>query len=141
MRCCLFMKVVRVFATALSFVFLVLQFASTLPNISGAPLRYADVSGTWDLKVETSGGTGTPTIILAQEGEKITGTYRGRLGESSLDGTIKGNEIAFSVNVKFENQVLTVVYKGSVDKDSMKGTVRFGDRGTGNWTGRRKTSS
>jgi len=135
------MKVVRVFATALSFVFLVLQFASTLPNISGAPLRYADVSGTWDLKVETSGGTGTPTIILAQEGEKITGTYRGRLGESSLDGTIKGNEIAFSVNVKFENQVLTVVYKGSVDKDSMKGTVRFGDRGTGNWTGRRKTSS
>jgi len=141
MRCCLFMKVVRVFATALSFVFLVLQFASTLPNISGAPLRYADVSGTWDLKVETSGGTGTPTIILAQEGEKITGTYRGRLGESRLDGTIKGNEIAFSVNVKFENQVLTVVYKGTVDKDSMRGTVRFGDRGTGNWTGRRKTGS
>src|SRR5438067_198894 len=99
MRCCLFMKVVRVFATALSFVF------------------------------------------LAQEGEKITGTYRGRLGESRLDGTIKGNEIAFSVNVKFESQVLTVVYKGTVDKDSMKGTVRFGDRGTGNWTGRRKTGS
>jgi len=135
------MKAVRVFVTPLSLVLLVLQFASIGPNISGAPLRSPDVSGTWDLKVETSGGTATPTIILAQEGEKITGTYRGRLGESRLDGTIKGNEIAFTVNVKFENRVLTVVYKGTVDKDSMRGTVRFGDRGTGNWTGRRKTSS
>ncbi len=135
------MKAVRVFVTPLSLVLLVLQFASIGPNISGAPLRSPDVSGTWDLKVETSGGTATPTIILAQEGEKITGTYRGRLGESRLDGTIKGNEIAFTVNVKFENRVLTVVYKGTVDKDSMRGTVRFGDRGTGNWTGRRRTGS
>src|SRR6058998_4380752 len=135
------MRIASASLPAISLVILCLHLSSIGASFNRSPLAYEDVSGTWDLKVETSGGTGTPTIILAQEGEKITGTYRGRLGESRLDGTIKGNEIAFSVNVKFENQVLTVVYKGTVDKDSMKGTVRFGDRGTGNWTGRRKTGS
>ena len=30
----------------------------------------ADVSGTWQITVETSQGTGTPTVILKQDGEK-----------------------------------------------------------------------
>src|SRR6266545_8314924 len=102
-------------------------------NLYGSPLAYADVSGTWDLKVQTAERTATPTIILVQEGEKLTGTYRGRLGESKLEGTIKGAEITFAVNLKFQDQDLKIVYSGTVDNDSMKGTAQFGDRGTGEW--------
>ena len=32
-----------------------------------------DVSGTWALTVETSGGTGTPSVELKQDGETLTG--------------------------------------------------------------------
>jgi len=38
-------------------------------------LVFADVTGTWKLSVETPNGTGTPTVILKQDGEKLTGTY------------------------------------------------------------------
>ena len=97
-----------------------------------------DVSGTWSLSVETQRGTATPTVTLKQAGERITGSYKGRLGDSTLEGTIKGNEIRFAVKLKFQDQEVTITYSGTVEKDSMKGTAQFGDRGSGPWTATRK---
>src|SRR6266498_4923388 len=128
------MRIAALSLPAISLVILRLYFFSIGTHLYGSPLAYADVSGTWDLKVQTSGRTATPTIILVQEGEKLTGTYRGRLGESKLEGTIKGAEITFAVNLKFQDQDLKIVYSGTVDDDSMKGTAQFGDRGAGDWT-------
>ena len=98
----------------------------------------ADVTGTWLMTVEAPEGTAHPTILLKQEGERITGTYRGRMGESDLSGTIKGGEIRFSVTLKFQDVSYVVVYSGSVSDDSMKGTARFGDAGTGDWSAKRR---
>ena len=103
-----------------------------------AYLPDGDVSGTWSLSVETQRGTATPTVILKQAGERITGSYKGRLGDSAVEGSIKGNEIRFAVKLKFQDQEVTITYSGTVEKDSMKGTVQFGDRGSGPWTARRK---
>ena len=97
----------------------------------------ADVTGTWLMTVEAPEGTAHPTILLKQEGERITGTYRGRMGESDLSGTIKGADIRFSVTLRFQDVSYVVVYSGSVSDDSMKGTARFGDTGTGNWSAKR----
>jgi hypothetical protein len=97
-----------------------------------------DVTGTWLMTVEAPEGIAHPTILLKQEGEKITGTYRGRMGESELSGTIKGSEIRFSVTLKFQDVSYVVVFSGSVGDDSMKGTARFGDTGTGDWSAKRK---
>jgi hypothetical protein len=90
------------------------------------------------MTVEAPEGTAHPTILLRQEGEKITGTYQGRMGESELSGTIKGIEIRFSVTLKFQDVSYVVVYSGSVGDDSMKGTARFGDTGTGDWSAKRR---
>jgi hypothetical protein len=97
-----------------------------------------DVTGTWLMTVEVPDGTAHPTILLKQQGEKITGTYRGGMGESELLGTIKGSEIRFSVTLKFQDVSYVVVYSGSVSEDSMKGTARFGDTGTGDWSATRR---
>jgi hypothetical protein len=77
-------------------------------------------------------------MLLTQEGEKITGTYQGRFGESKLAGTLKGNAIRFSITVKFRDEPVTVSYSGTVEGESMKGNVQFGDRGSGSWTAKRK---
>ncbi len=98
-----------------------------------------DVTGAWDLTVESQEGTAHPSIILKQEGERITGTYEGKIG-GSLEGTIKGNEISFRLNLKFQDAPYTVTYTGTVTENSMKGTVRFGDSGTGSWSAIRKKS-
>ena len=132
------MRVAASSLPAISLVILSIYPFSIGAYLYGTPLAYADVSGTWDLKVQTSGRTATPTIILVQEGEKLTGTYRGRMGESKLEGTIKGVEITFTVNLKFQDQNLKIVYSGTVDNDSMKGTAQFGDRGAGEWTANKR---
>jgi hypothetical protein len=98
----------------------------------------ANVNGEWALTVETPNGTGTPTVTFKQDGEKLTGTYKGRFGESPLKGTIKGNDIKFSVTVSVQGQELVIEYSGTVDGSSMKGKAKFGDAGEGSFTGKKK---
>ena len=100
----------------------------------------AKVSGEWALTVETPNGTGTPSVIFKQDGEDLTGTYKGRFGESQLKGTVKGNEIKFSVTVSPQGQDVVVEYSGTVDGDSMKGKAKFGEFGEGNFTGKKKSA-
>lgn len=97
-----------------------------------------DVSGAWALEVNAAGGSGTPTVTLKQEGEKLTGQYSGQLGEAPLSGTIKGNAIAFQFDVDVQGTSLRVVYAGTVERDSMKGTVTLGEMGEGTFAGSRK---
>ena len=99
----------------------------------------AKVSGEWTLTVETPNGTGTPSVIFKQDGEDLTGTYKGRFGESQLKGTVKGNEIKFSFTISPQGQDLVVEYSGTVDGDSMKGKAKFGEFGEGNFTGKKKS--
>jgi len=100
-----------------------------------------DVTGTWDLTVETQQGTANPSVALQQAGEKLSGTYRGRLGDSKVEGALRGNDIQFSVTLRFQDQPLVITYTGTADRDSMRGTVQFGDRGSGTWSGKRRSSS
>ena len=98
-----------------------------------------DVAGTWLLTVETAQGSGTPSLTLKQDGEKLTGTYSSQVfGEQQVTGTIKGNAITFGFTATIEGTTLTVTYSGTVEKDTMKGTVSLGDLGEGTFTGKKK---
>jgi hypothetical protein len=98
----------------------------------------ADVGGTWSIEVDTGQGTGTPSFTFKQEGEKLSGLYKGLFGEAPVTGTIKGNAIEFWVDVTVEGTSVRVTYSGTVDKDTMKGTVKLGDLGEGTFKGTRK---
>jgi hypothetical protein len=108
--------------------------ATWLPAKPGA----ADVTGTWEMEVKSQEGTAHPTITLRQEGEKVTGTYQGKIGESALEGTVRGSDIRFAVNLKFQDVSYTVTYTGTVSGDHMEGATRFGDAGSGTWSAKRK---
>lgn len=97
-----------------------------------------DATGTWSLEVDTGQGTGTPTFILKQDGEKISGQYKGMFGEAPVAGTIKGNEIAFSVDITIEGNSARITYTGTIEKDTMKGKVKFGDLAEGTFKGTRQ---
>jgi|WetSurMetagenome_2_1015567.scaffolds.fasta_scaffold352277_2 hypothetical protein len=98
-----------------------------------------DVAGTWDMTVESPQGTAHPMLVLRQNGSRITGTYRGRLGEAPLQGSLTDDRIQFSVTLKFQDQSTTVTYTGTVDRDAMNGTAQFGENGSGKWSARRKS--
>ena len=108
--------------------------AASAPQAGGA-----NVTGDWSVTVETSAGSGNPSFTFKQEGEKLTGMYKGQLGEGPLTGTVKGADINFTIKVNAQGQDLTIVYTGKVEsKDSMKGKVVLGELGEGTWTGKRK---
>ncbi len=97
-----------------------------------------DVTGAWAFQVETPMGTGNPTFTFKQEGEKITGQYKGMLGEAEVSGTIKGNAISFSFKVNAQGMEGIVTYSGTVERNSMKGKARLGDAGEGDFTAKRQ---
>lgn len=96
-----------------------------------------DVSGTWVFAVETPQGSGSPTFTFKQDGEKLTGQYKGAFGEAALTGTVKANEIEFSFKVTGQIEA-TITYKGTMDKSSGKGTLSIPDVGSGTWTAKRQ---
>ena len=84
----------------------------------------ADLTGKWLFTVETSAGSGTPTITLKQDGEKLTGHYSGQLGESDLTGSVKGQDVVFTFTVDAQGFALRCTYTGTVESnDSLKGKV------------------
>ena len=99
-----------------------------------------DVTGKWLFTVQTDAGTGTPTVTLKQDGEKLTGHYSSEtLGEADLTGTVKGSDIKFSFNASLQGQAVPVTYTGTVEsKDAMKGKVRLAGLAEGTFTGKRQ---
>jgi hypothetical protein len=98
-----------------------------------------NVSGEWAFTVETPQGSGTPSFTFKQDGEKLTGNYKGQFGEAPVTGTVKGGEIKFTIKISAQGQELTITYTGKIEsKDSMKGTAVLGELGEANWTAKRK---
>ena len=99
-----------------------------------------DVSGTWDMSVETPQGTMTLTSTFKQDGEKLTGRYSSTmLGEADLTGSVKDQAIAFSLTASVQGNSIELTFTGTIeDNNSMKGKVSFGGFGKGTFTGKRK---
>ena len=95
----------------------------------------ADVTGTWIMAVQTSAGSGSPTFILVQKGESLSGSYKGQLGEAQVTGTVKGEEVTIEYKVDGQAGSLAVKYSGKTDGKTMSGKVSLGQLGEGTFTG------
>lgn len=102
-------------------------------------LATANVSGLWELTIVSDQGTFHPTIDLKQDGEKLTGTYKGTFGESKLEGSIKEKKIEWKTTVNAQGQAVEFTYRGMVESASeMKGKVDFAEFGSAEWTAKKK---
>ncbi|NJN50868.1 MAG: hypothetical protein HC809_02880 [Gammaproteobacteria bacterium] len=86
----------------------------------------------------TQAGTGTPTLVLVQDGAALTGSYTGRFGENPIEGSITDNAITFSFTAAGPMGSALVTYSGTVEGAAMSGTMKMGDRAGGTFTGVRK---
>ena len=105
--------------------------------VASSTTNQVNVTGNWDGEVQTDQGSGNPSFVLKQEGEKLTGTYKGMLGESTLTGTVKGDKIEFSFKVSGQLEG-TVTYNGTTDGKTMKGKVSLAGVGEGTFTAKKK---
>ena len=103
------------------------------------PVWGADISGAWDFTVDTGAGTGNPAFVFQQQGDNLTGTYKGLLGEARVTGAVTGDKVAFSFQGEYGGEKMKVEYTGTIESaTSMKGTVRFAALGEGTWTAKKK---
>ena len=108
----------------------------------GAWASAANISGTWAFSVDT--GEPKPlnqTFAFNQEGENLSGAYSGGLGEHQVNGTVKGDKVAFSFDVTYPGKSsMKVSYTGKVESPTkMTGDVEYIGGGTrGKWTATKK---
>ena len=88
----------------------------------------ADITGKW--KSEMPGRDGNPmvtTYTFKVEGDKLTGTISGRMGDTPItDGKISGDDVSFAVIRNFGGEERRMEYKGKVAGDELKLSVQFG---------------
>ncbi|HTZ96733.1 MAG TPA: hypothetical protein VMB18_10070 [Terriglobales bacterium] len=91
----------------------------------------ANVAGTWTVLAKNGRRSVTQTLVLQQDGSKVTGTFKGPRQSGTIDGTVSGAAIKFHVTAK-----MPLDYTGTVNGDTMKGTLSSEGK-TGDWTGTR----
>jgi len=103
-----------------------------------------DVTGKWGVVLELSIGTSNPTLMLKQDGNKVTGTYTGRYGDSKLTGTIDDKRVlTFQVALSAEGNDVTMLFTGEVSADGQfvpKGVVNIEGLGEGAWAAKKDKS-
>lgn len=117
----------------------IIIFSAALLLLAGSALAQ-DVSGEWEITSEGRQGPRTQTIKIEQDGEKITVTMEGRMGEVTGEGTIKDNKIEWKITRTMRDMEMTITYTGTVDGDTMSGEMEMsmGDRGPSEWTAKKK---
>jgi hypothetical protein len=98
----------------------------------------ADVTGKWNLTLVSPRGERTRVIECIQKGEDLTVIMTGRGGEKrEAKGTVKGSDIEWSLTRETSSGTFTSTYTGKIEGDEIKGTVKYGTRGTGEWSAKR----
>jgi hypothetical protein len=99
----------------------------------------ANVAGDWEITSQSPRGEMTRALHFDQDGEKIKVTMEGFRGdEITGEGTVQGNNIQWTMTMSTPGGDFTLTYKGTVEGDTMSGTVDMGDRGTRDWTAKKK---
>jgi hypothetical protein len=108
-------------------------------GMTGTGAGAENISGTWAFSINLEGGPQNVknTLVFKQEGEKLTGSQSGGLGDHQITGTVKGDKVTFGFDLKWGDQTAKVTYNGTIQSPTkMSGTLEF-PKGPGNWTATR----
>lgn len=98
-----------------------------------------DVSGEWTMAVNTDNSQVAATLVIKQDGEKITGSIRSDMGEQTVEGTMKEKTLSFAFTFPApDGSSMIVTMIGTVDGGSIKGTYDAGGMMAGDWTATKK---
>lgn len=91
----------------------------------------ADITGTWKGTAQTDNGTIERTFVFKVDGTVLTGeTTSEMLGKSVIkDGKVEGDKVTFKIDVKFQDNEMTLTYNGEVKGDQIHFKVEIPNGG------------
>jgi hypothetical protein len=96
-----------------------------------------NLTGDWDMTIESPQGTNTVKVTLTQDGEKVSGLFKSEMGELPFTGTLVGADLKFAFAIPIQGQSLDIVVTGKADGATLAGKMQFGGFGEGDWTAKR----
>jgi uncharacterized pyridoxal phosphate-dependent enzyme len=87
------------------------------------------LAGTWELKVGFLNGEVTQRLIIAQDGQALTGTHKTQYAETPIEGEVSGTHVRFQSLHPFEGTRLSYRFDGEAKGDRLSGTVTLGTSG------------
>jgi hypothetical protein len=103
-------------------------FSAFLATLTAIAAQAADTAaGTWKWTFNAQNGdTIDSTMVIAQDGEKLTGTLNNRFGKSEItEGTIKDNQVSFKTKRELNGQEFVVKYTGKLQGEKIIGKTEF----------------
>jgi hypothetical protein len=108
---------------------------------TGAPsAQNVDVTGRWDVVVNTDQGTIPATLTISSKGEALAGSISGPQGEVPVDISLKEKAIVISFSMQTQNGAIDITMNGTVNGDQMSGDMYFGNGGAA-WSAKRAAQS
>jgi len=101
--------------------------------------KAVNITGAWEMTVETPQGQMVITANYKQDGENLTGNHVSEMGEAPLKGTVKGSDVEYTVTIDMGGQQMAIVHKAKVDGDTLTGTADIQGMGSIAFKAKRKT--
>jgi len=105
-----------------------LGLVESLPAGARSPAQGANLSGEWVFSVSMARNNFEETFVFTQEGEKLTGTYKGEFGAKTITGTVRGDQVVVVVEVVRERRNVKATYTGTIENaGQMIGRLQYVD--------------
>lgn len=96
----------------------------TMPTTGEMP-KVLQVAGTWSLTIDAPGQSLPVTLILTQQGDKVSGKMEAQqLGGSDIkSGLVTATNLTFDATVNFQGQSLDLSFSGKITGNQISGSV------------------
>jgi hypothetical protein len=111
--------------------------------LAAAPVfAQTNVTGEWDVTINSPQGANTIHVTFKQDGEKLSGVLKGQAGELPFqNGSVVADDLKFSFTVPIQGTPLEITMTGKVKETTIEGKAEFGGFGEGDWTAKRSTDA
>jgi hypothetical protein len=96
-----------------------------------------NLTGDWDMTIESPQGTTTVKVTLTQDGEKVSGLFKSQLGELPVTGALTGVDLKIAFSMPIQDQSVDILITGKIEGPTLAGKVQFGGFGEGDWIAKR----
>ena len=92
-------------------------------SLAGAGLavveQTADVTGTWEITIDFGTNTSIHTAVIEQDGDRLSGTYKGQFLEGNLRGVVEGMNVEITTSLRNESKGFRLHFVGTVEGDTI----------------------
>ena len=106
--------------------------------IASPVFAQTDITGDWDVTVNSPQGSNTTPVTFKQEAGKVSGMFKSPQGTLPFEGgTMTGNDLKFTFTINVQGMELPITLTGKFEGETITGKADFGGFAEGDWSAKR----